>query len=67
MNVASGIKPTIEGNFIVGTVLFILLLIVLWKIKINEKKEARTTRAKIAGIILGVVGILVLFGPNYVY
>ncbi len=66
MNVASGIKPTIEGNFIVGTVLFITLLIVLWKIKINEKKEARTTRAKIAGIILGVVGILVLFGPNYV-
>lgn len=66
MNVASGIKPTIEGNFIVGTILFIVLLIVLWKIKINEKKEIRTTRAKVAGILLGIVGILVLFGPDYV-
>lgn len=66
INVASGIKPTVEGNFIVATVVFFLTLIVLWKIEVKEKKEIRTTRAKLAGIVLGVFGILVLFGPNYI-
>lgn len=66
MNVASGIKPTVEGNFIVATILFILVLVVLWKIKINEKRETRTTHAKLAGIVLGIFGILALFGPNYI-
>ncbi len=66
MNVASGIKPTIDGNFIVATILFVLLMLVLWKIKIKEKREIRTTRAKIVGIVLGVVGILAFFGPNYI-
>lgn len=66
MNVASGIRPTIDGNFIVATILFIILMFVLWKVKIKEKKEIRTTRAKIVGIVLGIVGLLIFFGPNYI-
>lgn len=66
INVAKGVKPTIEGNFIIATVLLIGVLVYTFKFaRIKEKKEDRTTFSKTVTIILGVFGMVVLFGPNY--
>lgn len=66
INVASGMKPNIEGNFIIATILFIALCFVLIKcIKIDEKKEKHTTKAKTITIIIGIVGMVVLCVPDY--
>ena len=66
MNVARGVKPSVEGNFVIATVLLIANLITLFKyVKIDEKETEKTTRAKIITVILGVFGVVILFGPNY--
>lgn len=66
INVAGGMKPTVEGNFIIATILFIALFFVLIKcIKVDEKKEIHTTRAKTITIIVGIVGMVFLCVPDY--
>lgn len=57
-NVAKGIKPTFEGNFIIATLMLIFIFIFLGTSKsIKDKKEKRTTKAKAITIVLGVVRI----------
>lgn len=66
LNVAKGLKPNVNGNFIIATILFILLLIILIKgIKFKDKREIRTTLSKNITIVLGVVGVIAICIPDY--
>lgn len=64
MNVAKGVKPNIEGNFIIATLLFIMDLIILYTVMKNED-ITKNLKTKSITVIIGVFGIIALFGPNY--
>lgn len=66
LNVASGLKLTVESNFIVATCLFVLFaLIILKLIRIKDKYEKRPTIAKNITIILGIIGLVAICAPDY--
>lgn len=66
LNVASGLKLTVESNFIVATCLFVLFaLIILKLIRIKDKYEKRPTIAKNVTIVLGVIGLVAICAPDY--
>ena len=66
LNVASGLKLTVESNFIVATCLFALFaLIILKLIRFKDKNEKKPTIAKNITIILGVIGLVVICAPDY--
>ena len=66
LNVAKGLKPSINGNFIIATILFIVLLtIIIKEIKFKDKSEIRTTLSKNITIVLGVVGVIAICIPDY--
>ena len=66
LNVASGLKFTVESNFIVATCLFVLFaLIILKLIRIKDKYEKRPTIAKNITIILGIIGLVAICAPDY--
>lgn len=66
LNVASGLKLTVESNFIVATCLFILFAIIILKlIRFKDKNERRPTIAKNITIVLGVIGLVAICMPDY--
>ena len=64
MNVAKGVKPNFEGNFIIATLLFIIDLLVLYTLMRKEDTN-KNFKTKTITVIIGVFGIITLFGPNY--
>lgn len=62
MNVAKGIKPDFDGNFIVGIALFIIATFILWKFcKFDDKIKTRTIKRRVITTLVGVVCILFFF------
>lgn len=66
MNVANGIKFGISQNFVIATIIFVLSLIIMFKfIKIKDKRENRSTKAKTITVLIGLIGMIALIGPDY--
>lgn len=62
MNVAKGIRPTIEGNFIIGMALYMIENILMWKFcKFDDKKETKTVKRRAVTTIIGVLCMGFLF------
>lgn len=61
-NVAKGISPEFNENFIFGIFLFAIAMIVLWKFsKFDDKKETKTFKRKFATSVLGVFCVVFFF------
>lgn len=66
MNVAKGMKLSINENFIIAVFLFILSVFVIIKvIHIKDKYEKRPTIAKNITVVLGVLGLVAISMPDY--
>ena len=66
LNVASGLKLSVNGNFVVAVCLFILFVIFILKVMvIKDKYERRPTIAKNFTIVLGVIGLVAICAPDY--
>lgn len=66
LNVASGLKLSVNGNFVFAVCLFILFVIFILKVMvINDKYERRPTIAKNFTIVLGVIGLVAICAPDY--
>lgn len=62
MNVAKGISPDLDGNFIVGIVLFAISIFILWKFgKFDDKPKTKTVKRRIITTSVGVACILFFF------
>lgn len=61
-NVAKGIRPEFNENFIAGILVFLLAMIVLWKFaKFDDKRETKTFKRKFATSLLGVFCVMFFF------
>ena len=66
LNVANGLKLSINGNFVVAVCLFILFVFIIIKwIHVKDKYERKTTFAKNVTIVLGVIGLVAICAPDY--
>lgn len=66
LNVASGLKLSVNGNFVVAVCLFILFVIFILKVMvIKDKYERKPTVAKNFTIVLGVIGLVAICAPDY--
>lgn len=66
LNVASGLKLSVNGNFVFAVCLFILFVIFILKVMvIKDKYERRPTVAKNFTIVLGVIGLVAICAPDY--
>ncbi len=66
LNVADGLKLSINGNFVTAVCLFILFMFISVKvIHVKDKYERRPTLAKNITIVLGVIGLVVICAPDY--
>lgn len=62
LNVASGIKFNIDGNFIVATFIFIAINFVLWKFfNFKEREKVRLRRMRLTSVLVGVLGMFSIF------
>lgn len=61
-NVAKGISPEFNENFIVGILIFVLSMLVLWKFaKFDDKKETKTFKQKFVTSVLGICCVVFFF------
>ena len=63
VNVAKGIRFHIEGNFIVGVLLFIISNVILWKVYKTESKDKKIVN-RIITTLVGICGIIAIFTSN---
>ena len=61
-NVAKGIRPEFNENFIFGITIFAFAMLILWRFaKFNDKDNTKTFKRKFATSILGVFCVMFLF------
>ena len=66
LNVADGLKLSINGNFVTAVCLFILFMFIIIKvIHFKDKYERKPTIAKNVTIVLGVIGLVAICAPDY--
>ena len=66
LNVASGLKLSVNGNFVVSVGLFAVFVFIIVKlIYVKDKYEKRPTIAKNITIILGIIGLVAICAPDY--
>lgn len=66
LNVASGLKLSVNGNFVVSVGLFAVFVFIIVKIiHVKDKYEKRPTIAKNVTIVLGVIGLVAICAPDY--
>lgn len=66
LNVADGLKLSINGNFVIAVCLFILFMFIIIKVvHIKDKYERKPTIAKNITIVLGVIGLVAICAPDY--
>lgn len=66
LNVASGLKLSVNGNFVVSVGLFAVFVFIIVKlIYVKDKYEKRPTIAKNVTIVLGVIGLVAICAPDY--
>lgn len=66
LNVADGLKLSINGNFVIAVCLFILFMFIIIKVvHVKDKYERRPTIAKNITIVLGVIGLVAICAPDY--
>lgn len=66
LNVADGLKLSVNGNFVMAVCLFILFMFIIIKVvHVKDKYERRPTIAKNITIVLGVIGLVAICAPDY--
>ena len=66
LNVADGLKLSINGNFVIAVCLFILFMFIIIKVvHVKDKYERKPTIAKNITIVLGVIGLVAICAPDY--
>lgn len=66
MNVAKGIRPNFEQDFLVAIGLYILSMVIIWRFcKFEDKIEFKSLKRKFATVFIGIIGMSIFFISDY--